>query len=415
MRFIKYLAISLFVIAAAGCTSVRNQTGGPDETGQKVIIGYVNTDPFYLVSIEKRMSDVLAWLRAERSIFFQPSPDDLLKLSDVCLDREIRKTGLSQPGMDIDKDEKNKIAIDMGMEKGNRIVERLKQGAKLDDVANELGFRAPKKPQRVHKGDNPDYDNDIFGAEEGSIIGPIAGKDRLLIFIVEKRGKESDGSDWVDIYAVNFGFPVNDAQKVLENKIAETWNIRISDGFYSAIRKFYSQDIEGAQNDIETYLKKGGSKNPLAHYLMYKIISEQEKKQNNGKPSGKALINLEKAINASANPKLTPYFRFYLGLDLLNSGDGEKAKAAFRAAFDELHSDIFLVKQLNDIFNRVGDTEYADKSLKKKMDLEEQLKNEKYMTPRKPESKEVVMTGEGPLNEDPEEIWKEKEEKTDKK
>ena len=413
MRTITILSFLVLLLIFAGCTSAENTSKNPDETGQHVIIGYVNTDAFYLVSIEKRMNDVLDWLRSERSIFFQPSPDDLLKLADVCLKREIRKTGLKQPGMTIDKDEKNKIAIEMSTEKGDQIVERLIAGENLEDISNDLGFKAPKKSQKVHKDDNPEYDDDVFGNKDKSIIGPIIGDDRLLIFIIKERGFESNGTEWADILPVNIGFPTDDAQRILEDRLAVTWNVRITNEFYSAIAKYYAGDFEGTWKDIQEYVKKDGRENPLAYFLVYKVLIAKKLKKMDDSVLRQSAEALEKAAKLSKDPKLTPYFNLYLGDDLLTVGENEKAGQAFRAAFDGLHSDIFLTEKLLGIFEAIGDTEYAEKASKKKVELEAQIKEELAMRPRKPKSKEVIMTGEGPLREDPEAIWKEKE--TDEK
>lgn len=413
IRIFAGLSIIFIVFCVIGCTSTKDNAGSIDETGKKVIIGYVNTEEFYLVSIEQRRDDVLSWLRSERSIFFQPSPEDLIRLAYICLKREIRKAGMEQPGMVIDRDEKRKISTEMAMGKANKIAEKLRQGGSFEDVSNEFKVSIPVRPQTVSKGDNPDYDDLIFNAEEGSIVGPLESDDRALVFKVVKVGKNEDGLPSADIFTISVMYPDEEAQRILEDRLSKNWHVRIVNGFYSAVDKYYSGDFEGAKSDLNSYVRKEGIKIALAHYLMFKILIKDYESKKDPALLDQAYASLRKSVDVSNDMKLTPYFQYYLGKALLAKGQGDEAKTLFRTAFDTLRSDLYLAEQLLNAFNETGDSEYAEKAIAKKSELEEQIAAEQAMKPRKTKSKPVVMTGEGRLYEDPEEIWNEKESKSD--
>jgi hypothetical protein len=404
---------TVILIFLFGCNNSTKPGQNPDETGQKVVVGYVNADAFYEVSIQKRVDAVLDWLRSDRSIYYEPSPEQLLSLLNVSLEREIRKTGMKQPGMKIDPNDKNKLAGELAKEKIDKIAARLKEGATMDDVAKEFNLSLPKSSQKITKGENPEFDKVIWETSIGGFAGPVETEDREYLFRVDNKGMNPDTTEWADVFTIAVVFPYDAAQTKLEEERAKEWSIRIVNGFFAALNKFYEKDIDGAQEELNNYLSTGaGSKDALAHYLMMKIYTLKSEQDGNTELRQKALDEINKAVRTSSDSKMKPYFFYALGVILQGTGMSEEARNTFRAAFDILHNDKVLAQELMDTFKNIGDTEYEAKAKLKVDMIESLIREEASSKPRKPEVDSVVMTGEGPLTENPRDIYNEGKEES---
>ncbi|MCD6216459.1 hypothetical protein J7L05_01220 [bacterium] len=374
--------IIFLLVFLTGCTGSGNEVKR-DETGQKTIIAHVNADAVYLISIRDKVESYLSYHRSVRTVLFQPSPDDLLKLEYTALGKVIRQTGLSQPGNDISSKDIVKLAEEIAIEKGNEIAAQLRKSGDFESVAEQYKIEKPSDTVRMIKGRNPVYDDAVWDAEIGAISGPVVHYDRVLIFKVIERGTNDRGEDWADIKQLDFLFPRDEAQRRIEKELSDKWNIRIQDKFYSAIDNYFNENYENAREDLNKYLQHKGERSDIAAFLMCRVLE----KINEANPDDKITAEIGEyftlAIEKCADLKMKPYYFYELALNLENSKDITAARDKFREAFDNSKMDIVLVPKLASAFERIGDDEYHAKALKKLQALDELLKTEQAKQPGK--------------------------------
>jgi hypothetical protein len=374
--------IIFLLVFLAGCTGSGNE-GKRDETGQKTTIAHVNADAVYLISIRDKVKSYLNYHRSVRTVLFQPSPDDLLKLEYTALVKVIRQTGMSQPGNDISSKDIVKLAEEIAIAKGNEIAAQLGKSGDFESVAEQYKIEKPSDTVRMIKGRNPGYDDAVWNAEIGAISGPVVHYDRVLIFKVIERGTNERGEDWADIKQLDFLFPRDEAQRRIEKELSDKWNIRIQDRFYSAIDNYFNENYENAREDIKKYLRNKGERSDIAAFLMCRVLE----RINEAHPDDKITDEIEEyftiAIEKCADLKMKPYYFYELALHLENSKDITASRDKFREAFDNLKMDIVLMPKLASAFERIGDDEYHAKALDKLQALDELLQTEQAKQPGK--------------------------------
>lgn len=374
--------IMFLLVFLAGCIGSGNE-GKRDETGQKTIIAYVNADAVYLVSIRDKVKSYLNYHRSIRTVLFQPSPDDLLKLEYTALLKVIRQTGLSQPGNDISSKDVVKLAEEMAIAKGTEIAAQWRKSDDFESVAEQYKIEKPSDTVRMIKGRNPGYDAAVWDAEIGAISGPVVHYDRVLIFKVIERGTNERGEDWADIRQLDFLFPRGEAQRRIEDELSDKWNIRIQDKFYSAIDNYFNENYENAREDLKKYLQNKGERSDIAAFLMCRSLERINKSNFDEKISIEIVEYFNLAIEKCTDLKMKPYYFFELALHLENSKDITAARDKFREAFDNLKMDIVLMPKLASAFERIGDDEYHAKALEKLQALDELLQTEQAKQPGK--------------------------------
>ncbi len=374
--------IVFLLVFLAGCTGSVNE-GKRDETGQKTVIAHVNADSVYLISIRDKVKSYLNYHRSVRTVLFQPSPDDLLKLEYTALIKVIRQTGMSQPGNDISSKDVVNLAEEMAITKGNEIAAQLRKSDDFESVAEQYKIEKPSDTVRMIKGRNPGYDDAVWNADIGAISGPVVHYDRVMIFKVIECGTNDRGEDWADIRQLDFIFPREEAQRQLEKELSDKWNIRIQDRFYSAVDNYFNENYENAGKDIKKYLRNKGERSDIAAFLMCRVLERINESNPDDKISDEIGEYFTLAIDKCDDLKMKPYYFYQLALHLENSKDITAARDNFREAFDNLKMDIVLMPKLASAFERIGDDEYHAKALEKLQALDELLQTEQAKQPGK--------------------------------
>lgn len=404
MRFLAFLAI-LFIFLC-GCTNQEGSGKDPDETGTKVRIGYVNTDPIYLISIDKRIFDTESYLKAEKTVFYQPPLTDILALTYLSLDREISKIGFKQPGMETNDTKIDEIVIQLMDEDVAKFKARLDEGASLADVAAEFGQEAPSEPQVITLGQTPDWDKVLQETNEGEISKACAVmmNGYGYIFQILKKGKFEDGTEWVEASIFAFKLQVNEAKKMIQDKIREKWNIQYTDKFYEALIKYYAGDVVTAYSILDDYLKGSGKSNGLAYYLKAHILQKRYEASGDKNLLEVIIESLNKAAKYINTNSYKPYVYYDLVQFYLAVGDKDNARKSWQTAISEIRDNLSLTRKLVEIAESQGDTEYVAIAKSKVSEMESQIKEEVTKMPRTVPRKGKVMTGEGELYEDQDQV-----------
>jgi hypothetical protein len=378
--FISALTCILITCLITGCSS-NHSASQSDETGAKTVVGYVNADPFYLISINNNMRDFCDFLRQKRSIYYQPSPDYLLKLEYVALRDTIDFIGLKQPGNSIDPKELLKRAEQLSVEKGNKIVERMKSGATLEEISAEFSVEMPKGSTKIIRGNNPGYDDAILSANIGEPSGPIVHQDRVLVFKVEDRGTDENNQEWANVILIEFLFDRNGAKRLLIDELKTRWDIKIVDKYYSALDNYFNDHLDVAVDELRGYLAKGDNKDGMGHFLMTSILRDQALKD--GTDNTAAIEqNIIQAIAECSNNELRPYLNYQLGVFYTQLGKNDEGDTAFRKSFDEITNNIYLAEILVQTFKQINDDEYFPIAYKKIAELRKLMEAEQARQPK---------------------------------
>lgn len=372
----RVITIFLLILLLVGCIDT-GDTNRKDETGQKTIIAYVDAEEVFLISVMNKVTSYLEYYRTVKTVLYQPSPDELLNLEFTAFSTVVLSSGLSQPGGSIKTSDILALAEEMAITRGKEIVSRLRVTDDFESAVTEFKLSKPSGVVRMIKGSNPGYDEPVWKAKIGDINGPVVHYDRVLIFKVIERGVNERGEDWADIQQIDFLFMRNKARKQLEKELSDEWNIRIVDGFYSALDDYFEKDYSKAKTTLKKYIKKGKVKNGLACFLMARIIE----KQNEPDTDNEILEYCQLAIDNCSDIKLKPHFQYEIALYNSQMNNPENAKAGYRASFDNLKVDIDLATKLLRKFEDIADDEYIAKSLEKLDALKELSQAEKAKQP----------------------------------
>jgi hypothetical protein len=399
----------ILVLSLSGCTNGANPSGSSDETGQKKIVGYVNAESIYLVNVETRVKFVVDKARSKYGIFYQPSLDDLFFFRFISINREIRKMGLNQPGVYIDRKELEEFALELMNDKLNLIYSRFNEGAGIDEIVEEFDLDSPKAPQEIIKGKIPEWDMVLWETENGDISKPsVSIRDkRVYFFKVYDKGADDDGAEWVKTTILYFPIPFSTANRIIENKMSEEWNVRINDGFYKSLIMYFSDNVPDACKTLEKYLKKKGKRDFFAFYFMARIISKKLEHSQDDALLEDIKRNLQKSVDICDDAGINPLLRNELADVMVKSGENDKALEQLRLALDKLSGNIELTRELARKFDTLGDDEYTAIA-KSKIDLlEDQIKSEVMSGSRHVERSSRVKTGEGFMQEDIDELIEE--------
>ena len=369
----------LFVVC--GCTSNDTKTT-MDETGEKKIIGYVDADPFYLISITDKIKEYVDYNRTEGTILYQPSAEDTIKLQYLALRKVISETLLRQPGNKISPSEIIDLSRQIALKRGEEIAGKLREGMSFEAIPEEFKIPVQLEPIRVFKGNNPGYDKFIWDAQPDVITGPVEYLDRVLIFKIVDKGV-SDGNDWIDIMIVDFLFPRDEARRELEKQKAEKANIKITDKYYFALNAYYQGDLDSSETTLEELEKAGTSHDGMTEYLHARVNLTRLEKAPDSAIEKKIESSYLSAIQNCTDIKLKPYFRYELGLLYLKKNDRASAVKEFKEALVELRTDLQLTSLLNDIASQIGDDEFAKIAAEKLKSLQELYQSEQVQQPKK--------------------------------
>jgi len=380
-RFLIFAAGVLLVVFN-GCVSDFSRDTSADQTGEKTVVARVDSEAVYLINIKKKVDEYLAYRRSEETVFFNPTPDEMLKLEHILLKRTINEAGMSIPGNNIENSEVVDLSRELAEEKGREIVAGLKSGLSFDDVVIKFKLDKSSRKVRMIKGSNPGYDDAIWAAQIGEIAQPVVHFDRILIFKLLDRGVDDNGKEWAEIEQIDYLFPRDEARKQLEAELSKNWNIRITHLYYSALDNYFKSDFDKAQEDLKKYLRTKGLKKDLAYFLMFRVL--QEKLESD--PDNKSILaamkeNLEKAISNCKDIKMIPNFHFEYGNYLFRIGDLDGAREKYREAMDNVKMDIYLVQRLEKAFSTIEDTEYAAIAREKFQSLTEIKQSEEATKP----------------------------------
>ena len=399
----------ILFLCLSGCTNGANPSGRSDETGQKKIVGYVNAEPIYQVNVDDRIKFVVDKARSKYGIFYQPSLDDMFFFRFISINREIRKMGLNQPGVNVDREELLEFALELMNDKLNVIYSRFNEGAGIDDIVEEFNLDNPKGPQEIIKGKIPEWDMVLWETENGDISKPSVSTsdERVYFFKVYDKGAEDDGTEWVKATILYFAIPFSTANRMMEDKMSVEWNVRINDGFYKSLLLYFSDNVPDAYKTLDEYLNKKGKRDYFAFYFMARIISKQLEYSQDDALLEDIERNLQKSVDICDNAGIKSVLRNELADVLIKSGENEKALEQLRLALDKLTGNIELTKELARKFETLGDDEYYTIA-KSKIDLlEEQIRSEVMSGSRHEEKSSRVKTGEGFLHEDINELIEE--------
>ena len=387
----------ILLIVLNGCIKDITREVTADQSGVKTVIAWVESEPVYLINILKKTDSYLAYRRSEETVFFNPSPDEMLKLEHVLLKRALHEKGMSIPGNSIETEEIVSLSQDLAVNKSRDIVARLKSGLGFEDVVREFKLEKPERAVRIIKGSNPGYDEAVWKAEIGEIAEPVLHYDRILIFRVLDRGVDENEDEWAQIEQIDFLFPRNKARKQLETELSKKWKVRITNLYYSALNKYFDSDYDGAQDDLKKYLGGKAQRKDLAYFLMYIVLQKKLLTH----PDDKSILsamneNLEKAIENCKDIKMIPNFHFEYGNHLFTLGDIDGAREKYRLAMDNIRMDIYLVQRLEQAFLAIDDTEYAAIAREKLQSLNEIKQSEEAKQP----ATKSFQTEEGIVTED---------------
>ncbi len=399
----------ILVLSLSGCTDGANLSGSSDQTGQKRIVGYVDAESIYQVNVDDRIKFVVDKTRSKYGIFYQPSLDDLFIFRFISINREIRKMGLNQPGVNVDRKELEEFALELMNDKLNLIYSRFNEGAGMDEIVKEFKLDNPKAPQEIIKGKIPEWDLVLWETENGEISKPsISMRDkRVYFFKIEDKGADDNGTEWVKATILYFDIPFSIATRIIEDKMSADWNVRINDGFYKSLIMYFSDNVPDAYKTLDTYLKKKGKRDFFAFYFMARIVSKQLEYSQDDALLEDIKRNLQKSVDICGDAGIKTLLRNELADVMVKSGENDKALEQLRLAFDNLTGNIKLTRELASKFETLGDDEYTAIA-KSKIDLlEEQIKSEVMSGSRHVEKSSRVKTGEGFLYEDIDELIEE--------
>lgn len=399
----------ILLLSLSGCTNDARPSGSSDETGQKKIVGYVNAESIYQVNVNDRIKFVVDKARSKYGIFYQPSLDDLFFFRFISIKREIRKMGLSQPGVNLDRKEQEKFALELMNDKLNLIYSRFNEGAGINEIVKEFNLDNPKAPQEIIKGKIPEWDSVLWETENGDISKPsVSMRDkRVYFFNVVDKGTDDDGVEWVKATILYFIIPFTTAKRMLEDEMSLEWNVRINDGFYKSLIMYFSDNVPDAYDTLDEYLKRKGKRDFFAFYFMARMYSKQMETVQDDALIKDIKSNLQKSVDICDDARIKPLLRNELADVLVKSGENDKALEQLRLALDKLSGNIELTKELARKFETLGDDEYAAIAKTKINLLEEQIKLEVMSGSRQVDRTSRVKTGEGFMHEDINELIEE--------
>jgi len=408
MHRLIYLLL-LILVCTTGCTGGAESTDPGDEVKQKTVIGHVEADSIYLVNLKDRVKMVVDSIRGADNIFYNPSLEDLLLLEYVSLRREINKVGLNQPGMSIDSESKNNLAIKLTQEKWDRIHAAINESVELNTLAERFGFKIDNDSDKIIKGSVPDWDQVLWKTEIGKVSDLVIGNaEEAYFFKVHEKGVNDDGEEWVQATVMYFQIPFTQATKILIDELSEKWNIRLTNGFYKSLMEYFSCDSDSALDTLDRYLSKTGKKDSFAHYFKAHILLMASNQAVTGENRKDIVGSLDKAIAACTDKNLKVRLIYKLASLQKEDGETENFKEQLRLIFEEYPGDYALLKNLKDDFAELGDEEYIEKVSGRLSSLEEQLKAELMRSNRKVPRKSKIREGdEGFLHEDADEILQE--------
>jgi tetratricopeptide (TPR) repeat protein len=378
-RFVLISALLLFVVC--GCTPGGIKTT-IDETGQKKIIGYVDADPFFLISITEKIREYVDYSRDEGTILYQPTADETIKLQYLALRKVIVETLLKQPGNKISPSEIIDLSRQIALKRGEEITGKLRGGRSFESISEEYKIPVQLDPVRVLKGNNPGYDKYIWDAQPDVITGPVEYLDRILIFKIVGKGV-SEGNDWIDMMIVDFLFPRDEARRELEKKLSEKAEIKITDKYYFALNAYYRDDLDASESALEELGKEKAYYDGMTEYLLARINLKRSEKTPDSAIEKKIESSYLSAIQNSTDIKLKPYFRYELGLFYMKKNDTASAVKEFKEALSELRTDLQLTSLLNDLAIQIGDEEFAKLAAEKIKSLQEIYQSEQVKQPKK--------------------------------
>lgn len=378
----RLILISVFLLLIfGGCTSSGKQAT-TDETGEKKVIGYVDADPFYQISITGKMKDYVDYRRGEGTILYQPTAEETIKLQYLALRKIISETMLKQPGNKIPPSEIIQLSRQIALERGEKIAQKLRDGNSYETISEEFKIPVQLDSVRVFKGNNPGYDKYIWDAQPGVITGPVEYLDRVLVFKIVDRGV-TDGLDWIDMMLVDFLFPRDEASRELEKQLMEKAEVKITDKYYYALNAFYQDDLDSSETALQELEKEGTSHEGMTEYLHARINLKRADESPDSAVDKKIESNYLSAIKNCTDIKLKPYFRYELGLFYLKKNDTASALKEFKEALSELRTDLQLTSLLNDHASQLGDEEFSKLAAEKLESLQEIYDSEQVKQPKK--------------------------------
>jgi tetratricopeptide (TPR) repeat protein len=352
-------ATGLMAIAAMislGCDKLKPQSSTPEP----VKVAKVDTDYVYEANIDKSLQDYQASRRSRISNFVGFSPDEILRVREDAIDRQIREQIKRLPGVNISNSEVEKLANDRVQELAWRLYHELaEQGADFASLAREysVGMSAQSGGKLTPFGRVPtpeEYQARAYTMKVGDISEPFYAWDGWRIIRLDEITQDSLMGDLYTVSMILLRLDVPAAEAEIIDRMRSLHTIEVLDPKYNARRALEAENFQGTLDAADKAIAKD-SNDDLAHYLRTRALWGLGRQD-------EAIEELQTAADVSiASRALRPYYLYYKGEYLEELVRKDDALAAYRASFDEWRQDITLAFQLLAKFQALQDAEYEAK------------------------------------------------------